>query len=480
MNSKLISLLVFYFTVAFLNAQERFEKIYQFHSNVHSKAVIPINGGFILFGQASDTSGLQPRGPHNILLRVNEKGDTIWTKKGNDFSNHYNEMIISDSTIKLIGSNNPILHSLKWTIIISNYNLSGDSLNSFNIYPYDTTLINTSTVAMKGAKLSDGGFVISGYNDSFACCNSKLYVLKIDSLYNIVWHWEKDNGNPLLYPSDIIETSDHFILMTYTENYNGIDSRRSGILKLDGSGNEVWIKEELSEKYPSCIVESITNQYLICGSMEDPLNGPPANYHGFVERLDTSGNVIWLDTSISDYYIALCSTYTDGIAIVGSTLESNHFKLFFKMYDFSGQILFEENFRNDLASYGTCINMTSDSGFIIGGIAKDTSPAFYVYDYYLIKTDRNGRLVSNENINYNKSKIDLFPNPIMDNISIHSALIGKYKVTLYSATGALIYDAYFEGNCLINFNKYTSGIYLINISNMQNKIIYSEKLIKIN
>src|SRR5690348_14780986 len=63
------------------HSQNFFERVYDFPSEyISGRAVLPLNSGYILWGTSYDSTGVGHMGlDHNLLIRVDSLGDTLWT-----------------------------------------------------------------------------------------------------------------------------------------------------------------------------------------------------------------------------------------------------------------------------------------------------------------------------------------------------------------------------------------------------------------
>jgi len=77
----------------------------------------------------------------------------------------------------------------------------------------------------------------------------------------------------------------------------------------------------------------------------------------------------------------------------------------------------------------------------------------------------------------------IYPNPTKDGINIQLDNLDDYqyiKVSIYSLSGALIYQVNYTENQTIDVSGLSPGIYIIHLSDKTRKLNYSQKLIKIN
>lgn len=439
--------------------QITFERLFNLPLAARAYSALPVNNGYILLIDVFDSSGFGQR----ELLKVNEFGDTLWRKViGGGL---YFQMIISaDSIIHLIGENGQG--------IVSQYNLSGDFLRSFDLVSYDSAMQTPLTIYPIGiCKSLDGGFFISGAIDSSVCCLKNLLVMKTDSLFNVIWVWKKYYDIYRNTSADIIETSDHSILVEIGSE-NIIQQPISHLFKLNSQGDFIWAKTIYNVHNYYSLIETSNKEYVHCGNTNSG-NG----LNSYIEKLDSSGNMIWRDTILNSWYNSLCSSGDNEITVTGSALNSfSQIRIFLRKYDSSGHLTLDRSYRNDIDGIAYFIKETPDSGFVIAAAGR-VFPARE--NCYLIKTDSAGDIITDIQ-NVYKQKISFYPNPFKNNFNIDFIENGKYEIKFYNSSGTLILKEDFQGNVLsFDLNKYSDGIYFVKIQDKKSNKIYSEKFIKI-
>lgn len=77
-----------------------------------------------------------------------------------------------------------------------------------------------------------------------------------------------------------------------------------------------------------------------------------------------------------------------------------------------------------------------------------------------------------------ESKISIYPNPVIDNIYI-KGIKQKVNVKIFNQLGQVVIQKTINPqNNSINLNNLTNGIYFLNVTNLNNGIIYHSKIIK--
>ena len=250
------------------------------------------------------------------------------------------------------------------------------------------------------AQANDGGFIITGYTNSFAEGEIEQhgYVIKVDGLGNEEWSyltaWEDNNYNRA--DAVVVAPDGGYLILGQTLR-NGI---KLGIhlLKLSGNGEEEWSKLLLDslDAYPTDIAPTTDGGYIIGGVDITQIEGHLRN--ALILKVDSEGNEEWY-RSIGDTLrwegIASIRQTSDGGFILGGsvrtidvTVQHDSDFLLIKT-DGQGNRLWTRTFglnstiSND-ADRGRSVLETSDGGYAIAGDYDG------VEKILVVKTDVNG------------------------------------------------------------------------------------------
>jgi hypothetical protein len=188
------------------------------------------DGGYIITGYTYDL------GPDVWLIKTNASGDTTWTKT--------------------IGGN-----AIDWGVFVqqtsdSGYIITG-STTSFGTGEDDLWLIKTDdsgdtlwTRALGGAnsdggytvqQASDGGYVITGYTNSFGAGDYDVWLIKTNASGNTTWA-KTFGGNAADMGLSVQQTSDGgYITTGYTSSF-GLGVQNVWLIKTTASGDTLWTK----------------------------------------------------------------------------------------------------------------------------------------------------------------------------------------------------------------------------------------------
>ena len=82
-----------------------------------------------------------------------------------------------------------------------------------------------------------------------------------------------------------------------------------------------------------------------------------------------------------------------------------------------------------------------------------------------------------ENVNNNKPKIDIFPNPTQDKINVICHDNTNYQISLFDNLGKILNTQFFKGNANLDISSFPKGIYFIQIRS-ENGLTRNSKILK--
>jgi len=243
---------------------------------------------------------------------------------------------------------------------------------------------------------SDGGYILTGLTQQFGAGSYDFWLIKTDSNGNE--QWNKTYGGASEdwgFYSQIIDGG--YIITGATMSY-GSGSYDCWLIKTDSNGNELWNK---TYGGPSSdqgnAVQQTSDGYIIIGSTStfgDDIDDT------WLIKTDLNGNEQWNKTwpgalTAGSLYeikkmrggISIQQT-TGGYVFTGITDENDNLDAFLIKTDTNGNQQWKKTFGQTDIDEAFWVNLTSDGGFIIGGITK--SYGTNEKDGWLIKTDSNG------------------------------------------------------------------------------------------
>jgi hypothetical protein len=326
---------LFTFITCNLSAQNTFQKTYGSTGWAGFSIQQTTDGGFIMLGKI-DSIGA---GNSDIyLIRLDYKGDTLWTKiyGGPQFDR-----------------GNHILQT------------------------------------------SDGGFIFVGYTHSFGAGDADFLVVKTDSAGNI--QWNKTYGGTIVdYANKIQSTTDGNFIIIGTTNSFGTGGFYSVLLKIDPLGNLLWYKAYQGPGYPCSSSDGHQTDdggfILIGGAINVPIN----DVNACLIKTDSSGNVLWVKTyGGQDGESASTGQQTsDGGYIFARTTSSfgTNGDIYMVKTDASGNLMWSKTYGGTASEYAISVYQSTDGGYVLFGQTQSFGVSLNDWDLILIKTDSSGTL----------------------------------------------------------------------------------------
>ncbi|MFH2143491.1 MAG: T9SS type A sorting domain-containing protein [Bacteroidota bacterium] len=242
------------------------------------------DNGYIISGK---TASFRTVWSNGWLLKTNQYGDTLWTRTyGGSKSNNFNCIITNqDSGYTTIGSTNSFGLG-EWDIWVVRFDSTGGMMWE-NTYGG-----KQSEYGLFIEKTSDNGYILCGNTNSFNSQNVDIIVIKINGFGEQVWKYQ-DGGDGFDGCSSIIQCyDDSYVLIGYTQENVGENSNL-WILKLDSLGNLIWDKTLGGDygDYGKLIQQTYDGGYIIIGTADSN----PINNHSklWILKIDSLGNILW-------------------------------------------------------------------------------------------------------------------------------------------------------------------------------------------
>ena len=238
---------------------------------------------------------------------------------------------------------------------------------------------------------SDGGYIVVGTTSSFGSGEDDIWLLKTD--YQGGLEWEQFYGGEYNdFGNDVQETSDGgYIITGYTESY-GNGKKDVWLIKTDANGELLWDKTfgGLNFDSGSNVRETSDGGFIIIGSA-DHTGGPRGDI--WLIKTDSSGNLLW-DNKYGgighNHGFSIDLTTDGGYIIAGASFvsgETESYDFWIIKTDSNGDIVWDKKIHDNQADFASDVKQISDGGYIVVGDAN------YDYPYcniLLLKLDVNG------------------------------------------------------------------------------------------
>lgn len=337
------------------------------------------DGGFVITGWTRSYGS----GDFNVyLIKTDADGNTQWEKTygGPDEDIGWSVMQTADEGYIVAGYTCSFGHGDADMYVIKTDSI-GDTLWT-NIYGGDKT---ESGFTLEGA--SDGGFVIAGRTLSFGAGHDDIYLIKIDSLGNLIW--EKTYGGSAWDVAYSIRKlpDGGYIIAGYTTSY-GVGGQDVYVVRTDSNGDSLWSRTYGGGVHDlaSHVESAVDSGYIMIGYTES-FGATYGDY--YLVRTDKDGDTLWTRHYGGDYTewgYSVQQVDDSSYVLVGWTdsYVSSGSGIYFMKVNAFGDILWTQIYGGDSNDAAFDMKITSDSGYIIVGSTRSFGAGGD--DVYLIRT----------------------------------------------------------------------------------------------
>ncbi len=337
------------------------------------------DGGYLASGIGADHSGIA----QSYLVKLDSNGVRQWSNLIGPLPNiksttnsFCNSITLSPDGGYVITGYTDIYNQSVPNVFVMKFDSAGNSLWSKNIGGI------RGDIGYSIIQTADRGFAITGSASSFMLADTEVYVLKLDSIGNVLWT-KTIGGIADNEGYSIIQTKDQGYAITGETDAYGAGGYDVYVIKLNSGGNLQWTKTIGGRKNDvgNSIIQSRDGGYAITGntySFNDTVNGDV-----YAIKLDSSGNLQWTRTiggTNVDAGESIFQTREGDFAIGGytSSYGDSGTNLYFVKFDSVGNL-------KQTYTYGGSINMenkpmiqTKSGGFAFVGLSS------YGYLYLLV------------------------------------------------------------------------------------------------
>jgi hypothetical protein len=368
------------------------------------------DGGYIITGW---TRSFGPTGTDVYLIKTNNFGDTLWTKRygGNSDERSYSVLQTSDGGYLIAGGSGSY-NLINYDVYLIKTDSSGNMIWSKVLVSLNNEYCNAIQ------QTNDGGYIIIGNTSSSGAGGSDIFLIKIDTSANIAWSKTYGGVNDD-YGSSVQQTNDGGYIMTGSTTSYGAGYFDVYLIKTDNTGDTLWTKTMGGVSYDRgwCVQLTSDNGFIIAGGTGNFGSGIMDVY---IIKTDSIGNTGCNESTTNTIVTNQTNSFLNATTLVSSGLE--------------------------IISWPPL----SSSGNISTTIC-------YV------------------GINETSSAISLFPNPAATEIRIKSQESGIKSVEIYDVLGEKIFStdvtAGKTDELTINATTFTAGIYFVSIKTTEGVVM---------
>jgi len=238
---------------------------------------------------------------------------------------------------------------------------------------------------------ADGGYIVAGCTGSFGVGSDDLWIVKLDSEGHVVW--EKSYGGPGSdCAASVRQTEDGGYIVAGGTSSFGAGSSDFWLLKLDGSGNVTWEKAYggTGYDYVTSLGQTSDKGYIMAGYTS---SFGVTNSGMWIIKVDENGVITWQKTyggTGYDYAESITQTQDGGYIVAGETTSfgAGNYDLWIIKLDENGVITWQKTYGGTGYDYASSIRQTQDGGYLVAGSTKSFGAGND--DLLLIKLDNTG------------------------------------------------------------------------------------------
>lgn len=243
------------------------------------------DGGFVVACQHGEPDTLSENLSDVFIFKTNPQGEIDWTFSWNAGlgDRAFSVCQTTDSCYIVAGVLNSAVNFGIPTSFLLKLDNNGDSIW--------TRVFDSPSIAKSVVQTFDGGYIFCGQYGTPPA--TVAYLVKTNSLGDTVWTKKEGFGFQFGWSEDVVQTSDGNFVITGTV-FDGL-SKSVFLTKTDDSGNTVWTKYYGGTKddfgYAVDIVDS--GGFIITGGTYSYSTGQFTNADIWLVRTDNNGDTLW-------------------------------------------------------------------------------------------------------------------------------------------------------------------------------------------
>lgn len=429
------------------------------------------DSGYLIVGEAHDSSSGQSNA---LAIKLTKEGRMVWAKSyGGSLSDYgYSVTQLPDSGYILAGYTES--HGLGIRDVYAlRLNKIGDTIWT---RAYGGNAIDG---AINMSPTQDGGFILVGNTFSFGEGMSDVYVIKIEVNGDLDWAYAY-GGPSNDFGNDIVQLSDKsYVISGSTESF-GSGQRDVYVIKIDSLGELIWSKSMggTGNESGKSVIELPNNQIAVFGNTRSFGKGFEDYYLIKMNGLgDTLLTKVYGGLSI-DFGESIQSTANNGLIMTGFTNSFNTYN--YDVYIVKTDSLGNSNCHQGVTSTTIVSPVTIKT---ITSTITSSAPGIKVATLRTGKTYTNSLNTCNINsINEMniESQLVVYPNPTTNNITVqdkNGVLATDFSITILDIQGKQMRTQILTAtNTSLDISMLKNGIYFAKIETTLG--IATKKIIK--
>jgi hypothetical protein len=241
----------------------------------------------------------------------------------------------------------------------------------------------------------DGGYILTGYTNSFGAGEGDVYLIKTDSMGGTLWT-KTYGGLDLDIGWSVYQNSDKGYILTGETWSSGTDSNDVYMIRTDSLGIIICEKElgDFTERDMGFSVQQTSDGGFIFGGTTGKNSSNLEDV--YLIRTDILCDTLWTRTyggTNTDQGYSVQETQDEGFIIAGYTASfgAGSLDVYLIKTDSFGDLDWSNTYGGTLEDQGQSVQQTSDEGYIIAGFTESFGEGSF--DVYLIKADSIGSIL---------------------------------------------------------------------------------------
>ena len=237
---------------------------------------------------------------------------------------------------------------------------------------------------------SDGGYIITGWTQSFGAGGYDVYLIKTDAGGNLLWE-KTYGGSEEDMGWSVIQTLDGgYIIAGYTYSFGDGDADVY-LIRTDSFGDTLWTKTYGGDSTDLgfSITTASDGGFVIAGRTQ---SFGVVGEEAYVIRADSNGDSLWTHTygdTSHDLISHVEPTQDSGFIMVGSSLSFPEGDYYVIRTNSNGDTVWVRNFGGEMTEWGYAIRETNDSNYVCVGWSDSYYPP-NGNNIYFLKIDSFG------------------------------------------------------------------------------------------
>ena len=339
---------------------------------------------YIIAGKSSSFGDF---GYDGFLTKVENDGQTLWLEAfgGANPEAIYDLAETPDGGFILVGSTESYGSMLKDVFVIK--------VDQNGVLEWTNTYGGNDLDEGRNVYIGEDGLLyLIGYTRSFGFGEADIWLIVIDEqgneLNSYTFGTELNN-----YGVGIISDGSGHLIILSNDDINGYSEQKVAVRKIGMDGSQIWYNYHQSDQFEisSGIIADGEGYYYVAGSL---IFGGQKD--GLFLQVNDDGDFISSHTfggNSNDWFDDIKRTDDGNFVMCGAT-EIDGYDSWLMKLDQYGSIIWSRNLGFEGMDQANSVFQLNNSGYIITGVVETESNN----DYYLIKTDSEGQLDININI----------------------------------------------------------------------------------